>query len=154
MPLPQGDRAYTVSRIWEHYHEVLRLALIGAKGVEIATIVGLTPVMVSTILNSPVVKMRLAEMQAARDMEAVDVGRKIQNLQAKAIDYLEDVLEDGTAMTGTRVKVAQDLLDRGGHGAVRKQEIVSTHLTSEDIRDIQERARVMKDMEGQVIDVG
>lgn len=153
MPLPSGNRQYEVQQIWQQYHEVMRLKLLGMKHVAIAAAVGMTPVAVSYILNSSVVRRRLDEMQAARDLGTIDVARKIQTLQVKAVEFLEDVLEDGTAMTSTRVRVAQDLLDRGGHGAIKRQEILSAHLTSEDIRDIQERAREMKMVREQAIDV-
>ena len=128
----------------------MRLKLLGLKNKRIAEIVGMTPVMVSNIINSPVARIRLDEMQSARDLDTVDVAKKIQTLQVKAVDYLEDVLEDDTAMTSTRVKVAQDLLDRGGHGAVRRQEILSAHLTSEDIDRIKQRAMEVKTQQSAV----
>jgi len=150
MPLPSGDRVYNIQQIWQNHHEVLRLKLLGLKNKRIAEICNLTPEMVSNIINSPVARTRLEEMQAARDLDAVDVGKKIQTLQVKAVDFLEEVLEDDSAMTSTRVKVAQDLLDRGGHGAVRRQEILSAHLTSEDIERIKERAIAARG----VVDIG
>jgi len=150
MGVPSGNRVYNIQQVWQHHHEIMRLKLLGLKNKRIAEIVGMTPVMVSNIINSPVARIRLDEMQSARDLDTVDVAKKIQTLQVKAVDYLEDVLEDDTAMTSTRVKVAQDLLDRGGHGAVRRQEILSAHLTSEDIDRIKQRAMEVKTQQSAV----
>ena len=54
--LPQTHRKYQVEQMWDIHHEVVRLALIGMKSVDIADHLGITPVMVSYTLRSPIVQ--------------------------------------------------------------------------------------------------
>ena len=153
MPLPSGNRVYTVQQIWQSYHEILRLKLLGMKNKAIADIVKLSPVSVSTILNSPVVRRRLEEMQAARDLGTVDVAKRIAAIQVKAVTVLEEILDDDEERSTTRAQVAQDMLDRGGHGAIKRQEVLSAYLTSDDILKIRERAQEIRTGAQQVIDI-
>lgn len=137
--LPTGQRNYEIEKMWSVHHEIARLALIGWKSVDIARHLSVTPEMVSYTLNSSVVKRQLDVMQGARDVDAVDISKKIAALQERAVDALDNLLD--SEVQSIKLRTAQDLLDRGGYGAVKKIEAVHAYLSKDDIQDIKNRAR-------------
>jgi hypothetical protein len=145
-----NDRKYKIEALWDRHHEMVRLILLGRGNKEIAERLSVTPQNVSDVRNSPIVRDRLSVLQAARDASTVDIARIIQEEAPGCIALLKDVRAGREeANIGLRVQVAQDLLDRAGHGAIRKTqaEIVSAHLTREDIEAIKQRARSLRETE-------
>ena len=134
-------KTFTVENIWNSHREIMRLALTGMKQADIARELGVSEVMVSYTLNSPVVKRQLDVMQAARDIDAVDVSKRIQEVAPRALEVLEELLED--ANDAIRFKTATDLLDRAGHAAVKtlRTQSFSVHLDKDDLEEIKQRAR-------------
>lgn len=134
-------KTFTVENIWNSHREIMRLALTGMKQADIARELGVSEVMVSYTLNSPVVKRQLDVMQAARDIDAVDVSKRIQEVAPRALEVLEELLED--ANDAIRFKTATDLLDRAGHAAVKtlRTQSLSVHLDKDDLEEIKQRAR-------------
>ncbi len=139
--LPTGDRQYTLKEIQDSHREIARLLVTGMKHVDIAEMLGVTPAMVSYTANSPVVKRQLENLRAARDIDAVEVANRIQALAPVALDVLEDLME--ASADETRRKIAESMLDRAGHGAVRnvRLESLSMHLSMADIVEIKNRAK-------------
>ncbi len=148
--LPETHRTYHVEQMWEIHHEIVRLSLIGMKQVDIAKHLGVTPVMVSYTLRSPLVNEQLKNMSAARDLEAVDISGEIRALAPAAVEVLKDLLED--PLPNIKLKAAQDVLDRAGFAPIRtiKTENVHAHFTADEIMDIKNRARDI----GLLVDIG
>jgi hypothetical protein len=140
--LPTTHRKYQVEQMWEVHHEVVRLALIGMKSVDIADHLGISPVMVSYTLRSPIVQEKMNQLQAVRDIDAIDVAKEIQELAPQAVKVLGELLE--CELPNIRMKAATDVLDRAGHAAVRtiKTENLHAHFSSEEIADIRIERRV------------
>lgn len=136
---PTGDRIYTVQHIWNVHHEVVRLAIMGFKQVDIATQLNVSEAMVSYTLNSPIVKRQLDIMRAARDINSIDVARQIRDLAPVAVEKMKQLMESNTDMVSLRA--SQDILDRAGFGAIKKEVSLSGQLTKEDIEDIKNRAK-------------
>lgn len=139
---PDGSRSgFTVQNIWDTHREIMRLAVTGMKQADIARELGLTEVMVSYTLNSPVVKREMENMRAARDLDAVDVAKRIQEVAPKALEVLEGLLE--TANDAIKFRTAADILDRAGHAAVKtlRTESLSVHLNKDDLDEIKRRAK-------------
>lgn len=134
-------KSFTVENIWNSHQEIMRLAVTGMKQADIARELGVSEVMVSYTLNSPVVKRQMMVMQAARDVDAVDVAKRIQEVAPRALDILEELLETGNDTI--RLRTATDLLDRAGHAAVKtfRTQSLSVHLDKEDLDEIKQRAR-------------
>ena len=139
--LPETHKKYQIEQMWDLHHEVCRLALIGMKQVDIATHLGVSPVMVSYTLRSPIVKRQLAQLHAVRDLEAIDVANEIKNLAPKAVEILEDLMNSENE--NTKFKAATDVLDRAGHAAVKtlRTENIHAHFTNDEIADIKKRAK-------------
>ena len=95
-------------------------------------------------------------MHSERDAHCVDVALHIKELAPKALAVLEDVLDNEDASLGLRSKVAQDLLDRAGHGALNKfqTQVSHIHMTRDDIEQIKQTAiaEVRQKMSARVVD--
>jgi predicted transcriptional regulator len=141
--LPGENRQYTLQEIQDSHREIARLLVTGAKHVDIADMLGVTPAMVSYTANSPVVKRELDNMRAARDLDTVDIAKRIQEVAPRALQVMEDLLEE--ANDAIKLKIATDLLDRAGHTAIRtiRTENLHAHLNRDDIEEIKQRARGM-----------
>jgi predicted transcriptional regulator len=138
--LPTGDRKYEITHIWDRHKEIMRLLVAGLSQVDIAKTLGVTPVMVSYTANSAICRRQMALMHAAADLDAVDVAKRIQEIAPVALDTLEKLLCEGNETT--QFKVATDLLDRAGHGAVKSFRMEHTaHLSRTDIEEIKQRAK-------------
>jgi predicted transcriptional regulator len=149
--LPTGNRKYNIKEMWDCHHEVVRLALLGLKHVDIANTLGVTPVMVSYTLNSPIVKRQLAIMRGARDAEAVDVAAQIKALAPKAVEVLEGLLESESE--GMKFKAATGVLDRAGHAPVQRLQasMAVGHFTADEIAEIKNRAKDIIDIDAEVL---
>ena len=134
-------KTFTVENIWDSHREIMRLAVTGMKHVDIADACNVTPEMVSYTLNSPIVKREMDLMRSARDLDAVDVAKRIQEVAPRALQVLEELLDSGNDTT--KLRVATDLLDRAGHAAVKtlRTENLSVHLNKDDLEEIKKRAR-------------
>lgn len=134
-----GNRKYQIQDMWAIHKEINRLHLLGMKSVDIAAHLDISEAMVSYTINSPIAKREMAEMEAARDLDAVDVAKKIRDLAPRAVEVFEDVMS--SELDSMRLKAAAGILDRAGFGPVQKFQGAVAVLTADDIREIKERAR-------------
>jgi len=143
------ERTWTASKIWEIHHEVIRLLLIGMRGVDIASKLNLTEAQVSSIRNSPVIQDKLSLMQAARDVKSVDIAKDILETAPEALKLLKKILNGEVIVNDTKpsvmlmAKTAESLMDRAGFGAVKKVATSNEHVhySAEEIEAIKSRAR-------------
>jgi predicted transcriptional regulator len=134
-------KGFKVTELYDTHREIMRMAVTGMKQADIARELGVSEVMVSYTMNSPIVKREMELMRSARDLDAVDVAKRIQEVAPRALEVLEDLLE--TANDSIRFRAATDVLDRAGHAAVKtlRTESLSVHLNKEDLEEIKQRAR-------------
>lgn len=79
-------------------------------------------------------------MRAFADMDAVEVQKEIQALAPYALNVMEELMLDRTTKQEVRAKLAGSILDRAGHGAIRKHQVLTGHLTKEDMDEIKKEA--------------
>lgn len=139
--LETTHRRYQVEQMWDVHHEITRLALLGMKHIEIANLLGISPVTVSYTLRSPIVMRQLEQMRAVRDMETIDVAKRIAELAPKAVEVLGELMDSD--LPNIRKGSAESILDRAGYAAVQriKADHTVTHFTSKEIEDIRQRAK-------------
>lgn len=139
---PTGNRKYNIQDMWAVHREIARLLVLGMSSRDIADQLDVSEAMVSYTKNSPIVQREMDQMSAARDVAAVDIGKRIQELAPKALEKLEDLMAKATSET-LQARIADSLLDRAGHAAVKtfRSENVHAFLNAEDIADIRARAR-------------
>ena len=117
--------------------EIARRLTVGQRPVDIHRALGITQQRLSTIIQSPPFKAVLARMIEKRDAALVDVQNQIGELAPDAIEELTRIMYMSNSEE-RRMKVARDLLDRAGHGAIKKQavdirgNINTTEMTKEE----------------------
>lgn len=149
-------KTWQVTEMWDLHNEIARRILLGQKNVVIAEALECSPQTISLVRNSPVVQDKLALMQGAADANAVDVSKRIQEMAPEALDVLQEVLRaKEEASMALRAKVAESILDRAGHSAVRtvRTEGIHAHLSSDDLQKIKERAIEKAKAAGLVVDM-
>lgn len=149
--IPRSDRKYQIQHLWERHHQIKRLALMGLSHKEIADHVGVTPVTVSNVLNSDIMKNELAKMRSDLDDATIDIMSHIYRGAATGVLLLNDVLEDPEAPISLKAKVAQDMLSRAGFSPVVKGQIEHRHLTDEDIEQLKLEARSAAARDGALV---
>lgn len=139
---PEG-RQYQIRELRLMHHEILRLALLGLNNTDISTMLNITTVMVSNVLNSEIAKRQLEIMSGNRDADALAVREQIANMAPLALEVLEGIMMDENASDRNKITAAVDILDRGGYAApkVIQGQFLTAHLTPADIQSIKDRAR-------------
>lgn len=140
-PALDRERKYEIKNIWDTHREIMRLLVTGAHSVDIARELGVTPQTVSNVMNSTICKRQMNLMRAARDVDALDVANRIQELAPIALQTLEELMCEGNE--STKFKVSVDLLDRAGHTAVKtiRTENLHAHFSVDEIAEIKARAK-------------
>jgi predicted transcriptional regulator len=154
-----------ITKLQNMHMEIIRLAVAGMRQCDIAEELGITPVCVNYTLKSPIAQLRIAELRAARDREAVDFSARLKNGAGRAIDLLDSVMDgelSEQASLGLRTKAATEILDRAGYAKVTKSINMNLDgkLTENDIQDLtnnaleiaKSRGMVAEVLEGQVSD--
>ena len=118
--------------------EIARRLTVGQRPIDIHRALGITQQRLSTIIASPPFKAVLARMIEKRDAAIVDIQNQIGELAPDAIEELTRKMYMSNSEE-RRMKVARDLLDRAGHGAINKQavdirgNINTTEMTKEEL---------------------
>jgi DNA-binding transcriptional MerR regulator len=141
----QGERIYHIQEIQQHHRRILELRALGLQISDIAREVGMTPQQVGNVVNSPISRKRLSEMQSAQEQRSIEARGRLQEMMPRAIEVLNDILEDPEQIIPihTRLKAATEVLSRGGVGpeSVIKGEVIHAHLTLDEIEQIKARAK-------------
>ena len=118
--------------------EIARRLTVGQRPIDIHRALGITQQRLSTIVASPSFKAVLAKMLEKRDAAIVDIQNQIGELAPDAVDELTRIMYQSNSEE-RRMKVARDLLDRAGYGAINKQavdirgNINTTEMTKEEL---------------------
>lgn len=138
---PNG-RAYQLKALRARHHEIIRLHILGYKNVDIARVLGVTPVSVSNALNSHEGQAVARLLCAARDGEAVDLSARFAEVAPKAFEFLEDTLDNENAPIHLRSKIATELLGLAGHVKPQRLQVSGAiaHITPADLEEIKRRA--------------
>lgn len=151
--LPSNNRKYQIQSLQERHREILRMLSLGQSAKDISQSLGITTAVVHYVKNSHLGKRELSLMQGARNGSAIDISNQIQELAPEALETLEMLMRDEEESPDTlRAKIAMDVLDRAGHGAVRKQVSLHQNLSKEDIDNIKQRAKDIGEDIGLVVD--
>ena len=158
--LPKNNRIYEIQHLQERHKEILRRLTLGESHKSIAQELGITRAVVTYTQNSELGREKLDELQGGRDETVKNITGHIAELQPKAMEILEDALngkvtqvEGANITANTQIKVAQDLLGRGGH--VAPSRILGKHehehkLTASDIEKIKALAYERGQENGQI----
>lgn len=148
MRVPSGslNSAKPVTYLWERHKEVARLLVAGERPVDICRRLGYTQAWLSTMMNSPVFKEYVSKLSERKDENAIDIRGQIEEGARVGVSELlkilkgEDEYKEGVSVT-QKIKVAQDFLDREGHGKVTKVQNNTTVTVLNEDRIEQLKAR-------------
>lgn len=147
MRVPTGKiPAQPLTFMWERHFEILRRLVAGDRQCDIAHSLGMTDARLSIIVNSPLFQARLLELRSRANSNATDIQKRITSLSVDSMTLLENAIR---AKRGTpeyedmkpieRAKLAQDNLDRAGHGAIQKSVALTGVITSDDLEELKRR---------------
>lgn len=159
-PLPANNRSYEIQFLQQRHREILRRLVLGESHQDIAADLGVSRTMVTYTQNSQLGREQLEKLAGGRDETVKSINGRIQELQPKALDILSGAL-DGTVPVGeganittaAQIKVAQDILGRGGHVAPTRVQGQIDHehkLSAEDIDRIKQKAIQIGEQNGQI----
>jgi len=141
--IPKVPVKQPLTHLWERHREIMRRLISGHRPSDIAKDLGMTNTRMSIIMNSPAFKSELARLSRRADEAALDIQGRIAKSAVQAMALLEQALDPTAALhqklsAAKVVDTAQDMLDRAGHSAIKRQQIesVSTTLTSDDIAQL------------------
>jgi hypothetical protein len=105
-------------------HRVMTLHCQGMSNKEIAQVMKCHTSTVSQILNSPIIKERITQLQLEIDQSTADFAKELGGLRGPAIGVYREILEDQhiEADHKLRAMVAGQVLDRTGLGRSTKVE--------------------------------
>ena len=140
----------SVKELYESHLEIIRLFVLGYTKTEIAGITGYTIAHIDRIYDNPLVRERIASLQMARDAETVDIARDIQEYAPRSLRLLQKIVDGDEAVNDIRLraKVAKDLLEMAGHGAVQKNSLLvegEVTLKGETCKEIVQEARAYRE---------
>lgn len=149
MRIPSGNiPIQPLLHMWERHNEISRRLVAGERPVDIANAMNISQSRISVIMASPLFQARMAELSGKADVVATDLSSRISNAAIDGMTILENVLR-GTDKEGIsptlKVKVAHDMLDRAGHGAVQKTASVSAILTVADLEELKRRKQARRE---------
>ncbi len=138
----RSPRAYEIKTLQENHHIIKRLIFSGQTNRDIASVTGLTKEQISKIRNSEVLKVELAILREAADIDSLEVVKHIHRLVPEALEVMEEAMDEDVAIN-IRLRSATDVLDRAGYAPVSKMDVahVHAHLTDDDVKMLKERAR-------------
>lgn len=160
-----GKNSYEIKQLWQRSHEIIGLALQGHSQKDIATILKITPLTVSSTLNSELGMKKLSKMREERDEGIIKVADRITELQAKAFEVYKEIFEnkdeEGIAGAGSismklRKETADTItMDLGGHKAPIKVDTRSLNITAttEEIEEWKARGIEAAKDAGMLIDL-
>jgi DNA-directed RNA polymerase specialized sigma subunit len=149
--LENEKKVYEITQLRDRHKEIIRLILLGHENTEIASILNITPQTVSNVRNSQLAQVELMSLQEARDNNSIDIAKQIQEIAPAALEILHTMIDRTNRKLTTdpfaqpsnlEVTVAQDLLNRAGHGSINKNISInkSMPLTQEELALMRERA--------------
>lgn len=155
-----NDRQYQLDNLKQIHHEIILLALLGYKQVEIAEKLEVTPVMVNYTLNSPIAQKKLEVMRMERDIRALDIPEELKETAPVALAEMQRMLIHPNTGETNRRQIAEYILDSCGYGPRSREEETKDGLTTEEIRTIKDLARKqgylaeVEEAEAEVVEAG
>lgn len=138
----------------ERHQEILNLAVLGLKGPQIAEALGVSLVTVNNTINSTLGREKMGLMRAARDVDTLDVAKKMQEIIPKALRVYEKILDEeiqpgvpgakphaGASLMLQKQTADKVLENYSGMVVPKKVMVGHAHLTAELLEEIKAQGR-------------
>lgn len=139
----------SIQQVRPWHRALARAVASGMRPNEICDAYGYTAAWITRIISTPLFQAEVARIEAQAEDVAVDVRRDLNVMAPRAVEVLDERLDDGEDKR-LQLDAAKDVLDRVGHGKqnapslhLHKHEHVETKkLTDEELyRDVVEMAQ-------------
>ena len=135
-------RHLKVTQLWAKQKRILQLVSLGYTNKEVAELMDVNVSTVNYLTKSELGKMYLNLLQAASEVEAINVRRAIEELAPLALAIQTEILTSENSSPALKVKIADSFLDRAGHSPTQKRVNVDIGLyNGEDLSAIKSRAK-------------
>ena len=144
--LPSNEpRSYEISEIRNRHYRIADLSFLGYRNTEIARMLNITPVNVSQVLGSEIVKDYIAALQEAREANTIDLSKQIREIAPEALRAIRTSLvrenqrlinDPGAQIDRLHANMAQDIMDRAGILPPQRGANLHLHLRPEDLDGI------------------
>jgi len=155
----EDRKTYDPKRLWQSHHEIINLALVGMRQIDIAERLGVTQATVSNVLNSTIGREKLMQGRIVRDAKTFDAAKEISELAQKSLETYKTILDsegEQAAPLGLKFQASKTILnDLSGLAAPKRVDsrTLNAYLTSDDLERIKERGRKAAEELGIVIEV-
>lgn len=153
MRLPSGKiPSQPLTFLWERHKEIARRLVTGEKPRELAHSMGMSEARLSIITNSPAFQAHLARLSAAADENSKNVQARMGELAVESMTILEQAIrvKNDSISPALKIKVAQDVLDRAGYGAINKSASIGLQLSGTDVEELRKRRDAARAQSAQV----
>lgn len=140
-----------VEELQARHREIIRLASVGKRNKDIAEILGCSPGTVSKVLQNPLAKSHMNQINKNMDEYLVEAQQHLTELLPDVTGLFERIVNGELKVrTELQVSVAKDILDRTGLPKVSKSVVesnsLSAKITAEDIQRMRQN-REAEDVE-------
>lgn len=130
----EAPSSYEPQKLNARHREMIRLHVLGYKGVQIANILGVTPQNVYDTLGTDLAKSFIQEIEEARNSSVQDVRERLQEFSPLAAETILDLMDSSSDTV--KYKSAKTILEMTGQKPGESVNHNHIHLTKEDIEDI------------------
>jgi len=151
-------KVYEIKALWQRQHEIINLALTGMSNKDIAKILNISTVSVSSALNSELGMKKLSALREKRDESAFSVSEEIKKLTIKALSVYKDIFDAPPDQASLKLKMEAAntvCLDLAGHRAPTKIDTrsVSFSASLEEIEEFKRRGIEAAKAAGLLVDI-
>lgn len=136
-PKSADQGRYEPQKLSERHMAYLRLYSTGQyTQKEIAGVFGVTEVTIGNIVNSQLGQEYLAMLRHLNEADVLDVHKRLVQAAPLALARKLEILLDDDTDPKLMDKVSSDILDRAGHGAVRKNVHAVARLDASELEEV------------------
>ena len=140
---PEMRKNFVVAEMNDVHHQICRMLAFGMTNKVIAAELGITPMTVSNVKNSPICQKQVAVLRGVEDKQTLNAVDRIKRLADRAVGILEKTLEEESDATlELQNKTAITVLGMNGIAPVKNVQVrsMTMHLQKSDLDDIKQRA--------------
>lgn len=145
MGVPSNDLTPTIKTLWPHHRSMCRAMVAGGLTPgQLATAYGFTPGQITRIINSPMFRLELERLEGEAEELAIDVRADLKRIAVRAVEILDEQMNQVGTTEQTKQKAAFGILDRAGYGKregpsagrdVKLTQINIGELSDKELRD-------------------
>ena len=149
------EKKYNIKALWGKPKEILRLYASGLYTQrQIADMLDCTTVTINNVIHSALGRQTLEMLNGVADAESIDLTVRYKSLATIALSVQEELLMDESTTDTLKNRIADKIQDRAGYTPIAKNLNVNVNrgLSEEELSEIKQRAREIKNIQFEVVD--